>query len=249
MTDVFPDKLYVYQWGEAYDDLRTAFYIDERRYPSAEAAQAARRGANAAMKDFIGGVEVTSGKNRIAPGAGVPTWEEFRQRHFVDGVPTPVRPSAGQVAPPPGWNAMNEELSRARQRLREELLTVLAEAFPGGTPFVDSDRPSRRESPASIDLSDERYGFGVRVGVETDGPPPVSTAAAVTALRRHGWQAEPSTPAHTGLSTRTHRDDYTVVVLAEAGTVFLAGRSPLFRAPAEPGSTWVTEPRPQPDLG
>jgi hypothetical protein len=36
-------------------------------------------------------VEVTSGIHATRP-IGVPTWEDFKQRHFIDGIPLPVRP-------------------------------------------------------------------------------------------------------------------------------------------------------------
>jgi hypothetical protein len=84
-------NLHLYEYGEAYDNLRPAFFIDERTYNDPELAESVIESAEAAMTraGVIYEVEVTSGVHATRP-TGVPTWEEFKQRHFIDGVSLPV---------------------------------------------------------------------------------------------------------------------------------------------------------------
>src|SRR5918997_1822535 len=95
------DRVHVYEYGESSGDLRTAFYVDERAYADPDLARTVLEIADAALTRLgvIYSVEVTSGPDAEIP-YGVPTWEEFRQRHFVDDVPLPVRPRPRKLTVP-----------------------------------------------------------------------------------------------------------------------------------------------------
>ncbi len=246
-----PDTVHVWEYGEAHDDLVVAFYLDEREYPSAEAAAAAVRAAHDAMAraGVIAEVEITSGASRREfAGSGVPTWEEFHRRHFVDGVPLPVRAPVPGRRPPHGWQAMHEELRRVQEELRAELTAAVTEAFPGARVEADARDP-KRVSRASVDWSEERYGFTVWLTAYAgEVPPPAAVAALVPVLSRRGWDMGAARPSRLGLEVSGDRDGFAVGVLAYVGSVSVAGRSPLYRAPAEPGPAWLTEARP-PDAG
>src|SRR5690349_16472642 len=135
-----PDaSVWVYEYGEAYDDLRPAFFIDERIYSDQDLAETVVESAHAAMAraGVIYEVEVTSGKYATRP-VGVPTWEEFKQRHFVEGVPLPVRPAPQDVALPPSWQQMVRAVEQAYNDFRAELVELLTAAYPEDKVFVSS---------------------------------------------------------------------------------------------------------------
>ena len=75
-------------------------------------------------------VEVTSGIHATRP-IGVPTWEDFKQRHFIDGIPLPVRPRRREQVPPPSWHEMVRAVQEAHRAFRTELIQLLTAALPG----------------------------------------------------------------------------------------------------------------------
>lgn len=84
------------------------------------------------------------------------TWDEFRQKCFVDGQPTSVRKRPETFVTPPGWVVMNEEPGLVRRAIRDELLDTLAEAFPGSTVAANDDGPASRIGPASTRVTEAR---------------------------------------------------------------------------------------------
>ena len=166
----------------------------------------------------------------------MPTWEAFRHRHFVEGVPLPVRPAPDRVATPPSWEAMNEAMAADHRRLRDYLVKLLGDAFNGGAVSVRADRGPLRRSSASIDRSEERYGFEISLRADTPGLEPAAALDRLTTvLRADGWQCT------AGVASR---DGHRVWMDAKPGYVLVEGESPLYRAPAEPGAAFETEPRP-----
>ena len=169
-----------------------------------------------------------------------PGWEEFRQRHFVDGEPVPVRGQPDEVDEPRGWQAMHEKLVSANNRFRAELVRLAEASFPGARVVVKHDRGPLRRSAGSIDRSEEKYGFEIYVDAKTgDLPAGEAVDRMKKALVDEGWQlveADDSTLA-------VARDQYEIDIDIEPGSVFIAGRSPLFSASAAPGTTWIAESR------
>lgn len=236
-------SVYVYEYGEAYDDLRPAFFIDVRDYADRELAESAVESAEAAMTraGVIYEVEVTSGVHATRP-AGVPTWEQFKKRHFVDGVPLPVRPRPAEVTVPPGWQSMIEAVEAAHRALRSELVDVLTEALPGRKVVVSSDRGPSRRSAGSIDWSEERFGFEIWCDAGLDGMPAAEALDSIgTVLARHGWTV--TGPDHAKSEIRAARDLFSVWVEARPVKVVLLGESPLYSSPAEADAGFVVEAR------
>ena len=67
-------RVHVYEYGEASDDLRAAFYVDERAYEDPDLARTVLEIADATMTRLgvIYSVEVTSGPDARVP-FGVPS--------------------------------------------------------------------------------------------------------------------------------------------------------------------------------
>jgi hypothetical protein len=236
-------SVYVYEYGEAYDDLRTAFFIDERDYNDPELAESALESAEAAMTraGVIYEVEVTSGIHATRP-IGVPTWEAFKQRHFVDGVPLPVRPMQQQLTIPPSWHAMVEAVDTAYHMFRAELMELLAEAMPSGQIAVTWDRGPLRRSPGSVDWSEEKFGFEIRLKAGlVDTSPAEALNSVGTALARRGWALKEPDPEQA--EYQASRNLFTVSIRADQTTLMLFGESPLYWSPAEAGSSYVVEAR------
>lgn len=233
--------MHLYLYGEAHDDLRSAFYIDEQAYPEPELAAMALEIADAALSrlGIIYSVEVSAGRPH-----GVPTWEEFRRRHIVEGQPLPVRPRPRRRVVPPSWDAMSRAVTAGHEALRDELARSFAEAFPAGRVQIEADRGPLRRSPASVDWSEEKYGFEISWRIGTGDATPAGALDRLAAvLRKRGW--EPGEPATgpSGLVMEATREAYRLWTNAQPGFVSVQATSPLYRAPAEPGSTFVTEPR------
>jgi hypothetical protein len=94
MDDAAADRnVWLFEYGESYDDLRTAFTIDQAGYSSPELAHSVVEAASAALRRIgvIFEVELSS-RSTSSPSPEGPTWDEFKQRHFVEGVPLPVAP-------------------------------------------------------------------------------------------------------------------------------------------------------------
>jgi hypothetical protein len=246
MSNSNPDaSVHVYEYGEAYDDLRPAFFIDERIYSDAGLAETVVESAEAAMKraGVIYEVETTSGKYATRP-FGLPTWEEFKQRHFVEGVPLPVRPAPKDLVLPPSWQQMVRAVEEAYGSFRAELVELLTAAFPDDKVLISSDRGPLRRSRGSVDLSEESFGFEITIDV-TIGD--LAAEAALdrlrAALRQQDWQLEDPVETRTGLAVRGSRGLYTAYADARPLRLTLMSESPLWRAPAKPGSDFVIEPR------
>jgi hypothetical protein len=234
-------NVYLYEYGEAYDDLRPAFFIDERAYSDTELAESVVESAEAAMTraGVIYEVEVTSGVSATRP-TGVPTWEEFKQRHFVDGVPLPVRPRRREQVLPPSWQEMIRAVEDAHRGFRADLIQLLTVAFPGHEVFVSADRGPLRRSPGSVDWSEESFGFEITAGASIGDLPPTTALDRVTGLlERQGWQLARRSDGTVGGS----RGLFEVGVEARPLKVTVLGQSPLYSSPAEPGSSYVVTPR------
>jgi hypothetical protein len=242
MGDKHPgSNVYLYEYGEAYDDLRPAFFIDERTYSDVELAESVVESAEAAMTraGVIYEVEVTSGVYATRP-IGVPTWEEFKQRHFVDGVPLPVRPRRREQVLPPSWPEMTRAVEDAHLGFRTELIQLLTAALPGHDVFVSLDPGPLRRSPGSVDWSEESFGFEITVGANIgDLPPAMALDRIAVLLEQEGWQLTRRSDSAVGGS----RELFEVGVEAWPLKVTLVGQSPLYSSPAQPGSSFVVSPR------
>ncbi|WP_189334785.1 hypothetical protein [Actinoplanes ianthinogenes] len=243
-----PDWVTVYRIGEAPDDLRSAFYIADRAYPRPWLAEAARQEASKALSErgiirSLSGVEGSAGY----PGGALPTWEEFRQRHFVDGVPLPVRSVPQAYVSPPGLAAMRAEIRRDGSAVLAELESIAAEAFPGSPTQLNDIQGPVRMSPASVYEHEELWGFRISFMVFPEYPadvPPADEVAALTpVLTGRGWSVGPVQEKPGKLELDVSRGEHRLHVFAEPGAVTFHAVSPRYRAPAEPGATWVIEPR------
>ena len=241
MTERTYQHIWHFRYGEAYDDLRTAFYVDERAYPSAAAAAVAVQSAKNAMRRLgvIFDTELLLG-NDLSRSVAVPSWEQFKQHHLVEGYALPVRARSERVDVPPAWQEMHEEIHRARDHFREELVRILESAFPGHQAVVDYDRGPLRRSAGSIDLSEERFGFEIDLSCDiSDLAVDEATERITKVLLDERW--ETVDPGENTLNTT--RDRFQITVDVEPDSVFLTGRSPLYRALAAPATTWTTDPR------
>jgi hypothetical protein len=230
-----------FRYGESHDDLRTAFYVDERAYPNAAAARAATDSARNALRRLgvIFDSELLPAED-YPESPAQPSWEEFKQRHFVEGQPVRVRAGPLEAAVPPVWQAMHEEMRRANDQFRGELLRLLESAFPGSRSVVDHDRGPLRRSAGSVDLSEEKHGFEIEVSADVgDIPVGEATDRIAKALWEAGW--EPADPGDSAV--KVTRDRFQIGVDVEPGSVFLLGQSPLYSAPPAPADSWITEPR------
>jgi hypothetical protein len=247
MNDSTPSRsVWLFKYCESYDDPRAAFTIDQEGYSSPEHAQSVVEAASAALRRIgvIFEVELST-RSSLAPRPDGPTWEEFKQRHFVDGVPLAVRPRPKEPGVPPSWDAMNAELARGNVDLRDELVLAVNLAFPGGRVAVTADRGPLRRTAASVDWSEEKFGFEVAVAAvigEADIEGALSSVR--TELGRVGWILKAAHEGGGRLSCDGHRGDFRIWMDAAPGTIEVCGYSPLYRSPADADSTWVTEPRP-----
>ena len=242
MSERTDAHIWHFRYGEAHDDLRTAFYVDSRAYSSPEAAAVAVESARNALRKLriIFEIELLS-TSRLPESLTRPSWDDFKQRHFVLGEPLPVRGRSDKLTVPPSWEAMHEELRAAHGRFRAELLRLAHTAFPGSMVSVRYDRGPLRRSAGSIDWSEERYGFEVYVDVNAEG---LSIGDIAERLRRvllsEGWaMTEPGE----GDILRATRDHYEIEMGAEPGDASIVGKSALYSAPPAPATDWVTEPR------
>ena len=106
--------------------------------------------------------------------------------------------------------------------------------------MIAYDRGPLRRSPGSVDWSEEKFGYEIYLDAAVSD-------MSIDEIRRNfervllaeGWCfAEPGDS--TLLATRDH---YEIEILAEPNRVFIAGKSPLYRALPEPATTWTTGPR------
>ncbi|GAA2867318.1 hypothetical protein Acy02nite_10300 [Actinoplanes cyaneus] len=243
-----PDWVTVYRIGEAPDAVRPVFCIADRSYSRPWLAEAAHSEASAALAErgFISSLTGFEGSADSSFG-GLPTWEQFRQRHFVEGAPLPVRPVPPGQEDPPGWDAMRAEILRVGRATLAELEDIFGEAFPGAPTQVNSLDGPRRFSPASVYKHEELWGFRINVmvfpGAGDDVPPPDEVRAVVPVLQRRGWTAGAAEGSPDKLRVEAARGEFRLSVFAESGAVTFIVDSPRYRAPDEPGATWVIEPR------
>jgi len=240
--------VHVFSLGEAHDDMWPKFHIDERVYDDPAQAAADLREAKEFLESsgVLYGVEIHFGPSARAP-AGLSSWPEFRHRHVVEGVPLPIRPVPARTQVPPGWEAMSAEVDRAHAASRDELVAILREALPGAEPQVTWDRGPTRYGPASIHLSEERYGFVVMVSVYRVRHIGEALERLRSVLRRTGWDAHPpETDEHDEVLT-AERAGFRVWAHVTPASLDLHLESPLYRAPDDPaGPAWITEPHPGP---
>ncbi|HEX8346063.1 MAG TPA: hypothetical protein VF657_15190 [Actinoplanes sp.] len=239
-------RTHLFRYGEAYDDLRPAFVIDERGYADAAEAQADVYAAEAALRQtgVIYEIEVSAAESSRGLD-GVPGWGEFRRRHFVDGVPLPVRPKPADRSVPPSWHAMNEEMGRAGESLCDELTRANREALPDGDTTVLAHRGPVRHGPASVYLHEERFGFVVAVETELASTAPIEAlTSAAGVYEAAGWRLGDVVRDGPVASRHGERGLFRLTMAAEPGFLTVHASSPLYGAPAEPGTTWLTEPRP-----
>ena len=229
-------RLWHFRYGETYDDLRTAFYVDPRAYGSwVEAERAAESAADELTKlGVVFEIERLSIEDISVAGAR-PGWEEFRSR----GVPIPVRPTVTS-APPPSWDAMMVEVAAAHERFRASIVTLAEAAFPGCGVWIRYEQGPRRITPGSVDRSEEGYGFDVNLGVQIGDRAPEEVLAALdAALMRDGWRtARGPAGALTAL-----RDGFGIGTSIVPGRLTIVGKSPLYRSRPAPETTWSVEPR------
>ncbi|MGW4941007.1 hypothetical protein ACWEOZ_05375 [Actinoplanes sp. NPDC004185] len=224
-------------YGEAYGDPRPP--------SSSISAPTATQLAEAAMTraGVIYEVEVTSGVHATRP-TGVPTWEEFKQRHFVDGVPLPVRPRPRERVLPPSWPEMVRAVEEAHRSFRTYLVQLLTAAFPGRDISVSADQGPLRRSAASVDWSEESYGFEVTVDASIGDLPPADALDRVSELLTdQNWDLADRVTRTANVAVGGSRELYSLWVDARPLRLTVLGQSPLYRAPAEPGTPYVVEPR------
>jgi hypothetical protein len=234
---------YLYAFGEAHDDLRAAFYIDERAHSDPALAHSVVESAEAAMTraGVIYQVEVTSG-GHVETLTGVPTWEEFKQRHFVEGVPLPVRHPPRELATPPSWQTLIAAVQEARRDFRAELVSILAAALPGGKVSITSDPGAIRRSRGSVDWGEERFGFEIAVSAGLDDAEPAAVLASVSeVIEQRGWLLTDRVAG--GVAVGAERRLFAIWADARPSKVTVLGQSPLYRSPSDPGSAFVVEPR------
>lgn len=236
------DTVRRYLYGEAYDDLRTAFYVDPRAYGSRRETQLAADEANEALTRFgvIYEIEFLH-VDAVGVDAARPGWEEFKRRHVIDGVPLPVRPRVPGSSLPPAWHAMHQEIEGAYERFLPRLIALAEAAFPDCPVHVRYVQGPRRVTSGSVDRSEEGYGFDVHLGVQTgDRPREKMLDALDAALVRDGWQTARSDEQ----PLTATRDGFSVATVVAPGRLTLVGKSPLYSAPPAPETRWRAEPRP-----
>jgi hypothetical protein len=241
MPEQLPPPIRHFRYGEAYNDLRTAFYVDPRKYPNADAAAVAVDSARGALRKLriIFEIEVINTKD-LPESLARPSWEDFKKRHFVDGEPLPVRGRPDRVTTPPSWEAMHEEIRRAHSRFRAELVRLAETALPGSLVVVEYDRGPLRRGAGSIYPSEEKFGFEVDLSAKPEYLTEEQIGEQLTrVLTDEGWDLVD--PGKSRL--RAVRERYEIEVAIEPGDVFIAAKSPLYSAPSAPAQQWITEPR------
>ncbi|KUL25026.1 hypothetical protein [Actinoplanes awajinensis] len=243
-----PDWVTVYRYGEAPDDLSAAFYIADRAYSRPWLALAARQEASSFFSDrnLIREVLRVEGSAGYVGGA-LPTWDQFRQRHVVDGVPLPVRSVPQDYVPPPGWDAMMAEIQRERDAAFADLQGAAAEAFPNAPTQVNSVEGPMRFSRGAVQKHEELWGFRINFMVFPgfpDSVPPAEEIAAVSPkLSQRGWVVASHRDSPGELHMEAARGEFRLSVFAEPGAVTFIVLSPRYRAPLDMGPTWIIEPR------
>jgi hypothetical protein len=243
-----PDQVWLFRYGEAVGDVRPAFYLADLDYPRPEVAKAVRRAAADALTSRRIHIDVVlqDGADRYRNGS-VPTWEEFRQRHLVDGVPLPVRGQPEGYQEPPGWHAMRSEIRRALDATYADLEETLREAFPGSPTELGEKTGPIRRSPGSVHKDEELWGYRLEVSVFPGFPDQVPVAEEVPALsatlRGRGWAVGPVREERAKPVFDASRDGLLARVFVAPGSIRVVATSPRYRAPAEPSATWIIEPR------
>ncbi|GAA2666801.1 hypothetical protein [Actinoplanes palleronii] len=243
-----PDWVTVYRYGEAPDDLSTAFYIADRAYSRPWLALAARQEASSFFsdRDLIREVLRVEGSAGYLGGA-LPTWDQFRQRHVVDGVPLPVRSVPQDYVPPPGWDAMMAEIQRERDAVFADLQGAAAEAFPNAPTQVNSVEGPMRFSRGAVQKHEELWGFRINFmafpGFPDSVPPAEEIAAVSPKLSQRGWVVASLRDSPGELHMEAARGEFRLSVFAEPGAVTFIVLSPRYRAPLDMGPIWIIEPR------
>jgi hypothetical protein len=235
-------SVYLFAVGEAFDDMRPAFYVDDQAYPSPDLARVAVETAEAVMTrtGVLYGVDVHSGPGADPP-AGTPTWDDFHQRHFVDGQPLPVRAQPPAFEVPQSWPAMHAEMTRADEALQEELQRDLRDVFGEKRIYLESHAGPSRYSAGSVQLSEELYGFSVELAVAAGDDLPSAFEQLTVRLARSGWQF---TADEVPLIRHGRRGLFQIVLRTNGSFIRVLAHSPLYRAADEPLGEWVEQERP-----
>jgi hypothetical protein len=228
-------NVYVFELGEAFDDMRPAFYVDDREYPDADLARVAVETAEAVMTrtGVLFGMEIRSGSDALAP-AGLPTWEQFYRRHFVEGIPLSVRPQPATFDVPQSWPAMRAEMARADEDLYAELTHDLEEVFPGSRVHVEAHAGPTRYSAGAVRLAEELYGFTIQLAVAVEVENAVESV--IERLARSGWEFAQSGGGR--------RDLFQISVRTHGPVLRVTAYSPLYQATDQPAGKWSVQERP-----
>jgi hypothetical protein len=229
-----PFTRYTFLIGPAYDDVVPAFVIDGGDHADPQALQAELREASEVLQSNKVIAEMLT--ETVRPGAprpALPSWPDFRDRHVAGGRVDDSIPTYTGLRRPGGWERMQSDVERARCIMREQLIAVARSIMPGAEPYLISDRGPARHGRGSQDLSQERYGASVTVGLrlgEKESDEVMGSAAAL--LRASGWLVDD--PRHEGHMARleAEHDGYSMLLSVEERwrTATLLGRTPLFRA-------------------
>ncbi|MCA2212701.1 hypothetical protein [Jidongwangia harbinensis] len=236
-------NVYVFEIGEAFDDMRPAFWINASAYQNSASALVAVETAEAVMArtGVLFGIEVRSGPGAHAV-AALPTWDEFYRRHFIDGVPLPARAQPSTFDVPHSWQAMHAEMIQAHEALQVELERDLNTALPGKRTYVESRTGPTRYSAGSVRLQEELYGFTVELAVAIGDDDLDSAFERLLArLAASAWHFAPGSQA---LIRRGRRDLFQISLRVNGTFIRLIAYSPLYRASDEPAGEWAIEERP-----
>ena len=229
-----PSTRYTFSIGPAYDDVVPAFVIDGSDHADPQALRAELREASEVLQDNKVITEMLT--ETVRPGAprpALPSWPEFRDRHVAGGRVDDSIPTYTGLRRPGGWEQMQSDVEHARCTMREQLFAVARSMMPGAEPYLIFDRGPARHGRGSQDLSQERYGASVTVGLrlgEKESDEVMGSAAAI--LRALGWLVDG--PRREGRMTRLGAEHGGCSMLLSVEerwrTATLLGRTPFFQA-------------------
>jgi hypothetical protein len=229
-----PRTRYTFLIGPAYDDVLPAFMIDAGDYADPEAVHADVLEASEVLaSNKVISEMVTETVRPGAPRPTLPSWAGFRDEHVLEGRMDDTIPTSSGLRRPGGWEQMQSDVEGARSLLREQLAALARSIVPGAEPYVIADRGPARHGRACEDLSQERFGASVTVGLHL-GDPEIDEVmrSAAGVLRELGWPV--AEPRHEGRMYRleAERGGYSVLFSVDERwrTATLLGRTPLFQA-------------------
>ncbi|WP_146097677.1 hypothetical protein [Nocardia nova] len=228
---------FVFYIGAAYDDLTAVFVIDGRDYPDSETASADRAAASDALSKahIIAEVENETIVAR-SPRLSLPSWPEWRDRELPDGKPRPTLPVFSPQTPETSLPETVAAAESAGLKLRDELLTIAAEAVPSGHVTVSRESAVRRRGPARIGAVGETYGCDATVSIRHRAEDGGTTMAAVAdSLSRSGWTVGGLEHYDSDLVLPAERggDSVTAIYTARSGALKLVGKTRSFEVVAK----------------